>query len=229
MQTVALVPAFRNESTIAATVRALREDHRVSEVIVVDDASDDATAQRAAGAGARVLRLARNVGKGGAIEAALSEAGPAGIYLMVDGDTGASASSVVDLADPIRRGEADMVIGVLPSPGARGGFGAVRQTAAVLIRLASGYRTRAPLSGQRAVAGAVFRACRPLAAGFGIDSALTADAASQGFRIREVEVDMTHDHRGRSLPGFAHRARQGRAVFGAMLPRVVRAVARRQR
>lgn len=221
MRVAALVPAYRNESTVGETVATLLASGAVREVVVVDDGSDDATAAAAASAGARVVRLTRNAGKGGALEAGAAALGPADVVLLVDGDTGATASGALRLLEPVLAGEADMAVGVLPPAGAGGGFGLVRRTASVLVAAASGHRPRAPLSGQRALRRTVLDSCRPLARGFGADAALTADAARLGFRIVEVAVEMGHDHRGRSAAGFAHRARQGRDVLRALLPRLL--------
>ena len=67
----ALVPAYQAEATVAAVVRGLRES--VSRVIVVDDGSTDATAVQAGEAGAEVLRLPNNGGKGAALRAGLAQ------------------------------------------------------------------------------------------------------------------------------------------------------------
>jgi glycosyltransferase involved in cell wall biosynthesis len=66
----ALVPAYRAEATVGAVVRgALRH---VPRVLVVDDGSDDRTAEAAREAGAEVLRLPVNGGKGTAIREGLA-------------------------------------------------------------------------------------------------------------------------------------------------------------
>ena len=67
---VALVAAKDRADTVAATVAALRRLPDVDEVLVVDDGSTDDTSSSAARAGAWVLRLPENVGKGGAVAAA---------------------------------------------------------------------------------------------------------------------------------------------------------------
>lgn len=222
MSTVAVVPAFNNSKTIGETVRALAQDPRVDQVIVVDDGSIDATAAQAAAAGAKVIRLPRNSGKHVALERGMSDATDADILLMVDADTGETASEVIVLIEPVLRGEADMAVGILPSAGSAGGFGTVRRTAAWLIRVTSGFKSAAPMSGQRALSRRVFESCRPLGRGFAVDAALTADAVRRGFRVVEIPVTMTHDHRGRTWQGFAHRARQGVHLLIAFAPRLIR-------
>ena len=69
---VALVPAYERADSVAATVVALRALERVDEVVVVDDGSRDATADVARDAGARVVQLGANVGKGGAVAAGIA-------------------------------------------------------------------------------------------------------------------------------------------------------------
>ena len=64
-----LVAARDEEETVAETVRALREQFPDAEVLVADDGSRDATAERAEEAGATVVRLPRQ-GKGQALSAA---------------------------------------------------------------------------------------------------------------------------------------------------------------
>jgi glycosyltransferase involved in cell wall biosynthesis len=223
MSTVAVIPAYNNASTIASTVKALIRDQRVDRVVVVDDGSIDQTAAQAEEAGAGVIRLDANHGKHAALEAGM--AGAQGeIFLLVDADTGDSAAEALALLEPIAAGEADMVVGILPSAGTQGGFGLVRRTASWFVKLASGFEARAPMSGQRALRAEVFERCRPLAFGFGVDAALTSDAVRRGFRVLEVPVGMTHDHRGRSLGGFVHRARQGVHLVLTFGPRILSGV-----
>ena len=222
MSIVAVVPAYNNSETVGDTVRALKLDSRVDEVIVVDDGSTDATAAQATAAGAKVIRLPKNFGKHVALERGMSDAGEADVLLMVDADTGSTASEVVALAEPLVRAEADMAVAILPSAGSAGGFGTVRRAAAWLILITSGFKSAAPMSGQRALTRQVFEACRPFARGFGVDAALTADAVRRGFRVVEIPVAMTHEHRGRTWKGFAHRARQGFHLLVAFAPRLIR-------
>ena len=62
---VVLIPAFCEEKTVGEVVAAARA--YAGNVIVVDDASTDATAARAEAAGATVIRLPVNSGKGAAL------------------------------------------------------------------------------------------------------------------------------------------------------------------
>ncbi len=67
---VALVPAYQAAETVEPVVRGILL--HVPRVLVVDDGSTDATAMRAAQAGADVLSLPENSGKGSAIRTGLA-------------------------------------------------------------------------------------------------------------------------------------------------------------
>ena len=91
-----------------------------------------------------------------------------------------------------------------------------------LVRMACGFEATEPMSGQRAATRAVLRACRPLAPGFAVDAAMTVDAVRLGFRVVEIDVEMSHRATGKSVSGFVHRGRQGVHVLAAMVPRLLR-------
>jgi glycosyl transferase family 2 len=216
---VAVVPARNAAGTVGPVVDALVPG--VDEVIVVDDASGDGTAATALAHGATVLSLPDHTGKGGAVAAGVDAVPDADVYLLVDADTGASASGALALLAPVLDGAADLAIGVLP-PGATGGLGVIRRLAAAGIERACGIRPRAPLSGQRAVRAGLLRRLA-LAPGFGLETAMTIDARRAGARIVELDVAMTHRATGRSAAGFAHRAAQGVDVMWVLWHRVPRA------
>lgn len=218
---VAIVAAFNEEDTIGDTVRELLVLDPVAEVIVAADGSSDRTAEEASAAGARVVVIGRRRGKGGAVEAAVAAAPPADVYLLVDGDVGATASEAKKLLAPVLAGELDVAIGRLPDL-AGGGFGLVKRMSAAVITRLTGFAPTAPLSGQRAIRAAALEACRPLARGFGLESAMTIDAARLGFRVGEVPVEMTHRATGRGISGFLHRGGQGADILRAVLPRALR-------
>jgi glycosyltransferase involved in cell wall biosynthesis len=218
---LALVPARNEEASIGLTVKSLSELPVVGEVVVVSDGSTDGTAAEAEAAGARVLTRTKRAGKGLAVEQVLDRLEPADVYLLIDGDVGDTASEAGALLDPVLRGELDLAIARFPALQG-GGFGLVKGAAAWAIRRASGFDAHEALSGQRAITREALWACRPLAAGFGLETGMTIDAARLGFRMGEIPVAMTHRATGRSPRGFAHRGRQGLDVWAAALPRLLR-------
>jgi hypothetical protein len=217
---VALVAAKDEAGRIGPCVSALRA--LADEVVVVDDGSGDVTAAEASEAGATVLRTGRRTGKGGALEGALRRLGAADLWLLVDGDVGATASNLTPLLEAVNAGEADLAIAVLPSARA-GGFGIVKRFAAHLIRGQTGFRASEPLSGQRALTAEAMQAVRPLAGGFGVETAMTIDAVRAGVRVVEIPIDgLVHRPTYRTPLGFLHRGRQGWDIARAVVPRIFR-------
>ena len=216
---VAVVPAHEEAATIGETVRSLCRVPEVERVVVVDDGSTDATAEEATVAGAWVLRSVRNRGKGRGVEAALDHV-RADVYLLVDGDTGSSAVGARPLLAAVLAGDADLAIGRLPALDG-GGFGLVKDMTGRLIEGGCGFAASEPMSGQRAATRAVLEACRPLSSRFGLEAAMTTDAVRLGFRVVEIDVEMTHRPTARTVDGFRHRAAQGVDVLEAMVPRLL--------
>ena len=66
---------------------------------------------------------------------------------------------------------------------------------------------------------AAFEAARPLAAGFGVETALTIDLLRAGMRVTEVEVPLAHRATGNDWASQVHRARQLADVARALAAR----------
>jgi hypothetical protein len=71
------------------------------------------------------------------------------------------------------------------------------------------------------VSASALETVRPLARGFGVEAAMTIDAARAGLRVVEVPAELAHRSTGRDLAGFAHRGRQGWDVLRAVVPRAL--------
>lgn len=88
-RTLVVMPAWNEADVIDSTVTELRTVCPEVDVLVIDDGSTDATADLAAGAGAKVLRLPYNLGVGGALRAgykfALREGYDQAIQVDADG------------------------------------------------------------------------------------------------------------------------------------------------
>jgi hypothetical protein len=203
-----LIAARDEESRIGTTIAELRRQFPEAEVIVADDGSRDGTAAVAAKAGAHVLRLPHR-GKGQALTLA-ERAAPPGAILLCDADLRGDLT-------PLLAGDADLTIATFAHRRG-GGFGIAKEAARRLIELASGYAAREPLSGQRRLTQKARDAVFPLAAGFGCESAMTADAAKAKLVLGEKDLPLEHRATGRDLRGFAHRGRQLRDIILAFGP-----------
>ena len=221
---LAVVIAAHDEADrIGATVAAVRDAFPGAAVVVADDGSSDATAAVARAAGARVARLERRTGKGGAASrgAALALEGDPELILLCDADLAASAARLAPLLDAVRSGEADLAVAVFARK-VGGGFGVAVGFAHWAIRNLIGLDLRAPISGQRAMRADVLRAVTPFAPRFGMEIGMTVDAARAGYRVGEVEVDLEHRATGRTWRGFVHRFRQLRDFAGVWAARRLR-------
>ncbi len=85
IHTSIVIPAFNEAASIGPLVTALRGASTWHEILVIDDASTDATAVEAAAAGARVIRHPYNKGNGAAVKTGIRHATGAFILIM-DGD-----------------------------------------------------------------------------------------------------------------------------------------------
>ena len=108
---VVLIPALDECATIASVIAVARAA-AVGPVVVIDDGSTDCTAEAAAAAGAEVVRLATNRGKGGALAAGAGTRREA-VVVLLDADlTGLRPKHVRALVQPVATGRADMTRGV---------------------------------------------------------------------------------------------------------------------
>ncbi|HEX8131073.1 MAG TPA: glycosyltransferase family 2 protein [Pyrinomonadaceae bacterium] len=105
-----VIPALNEEETIGAVVRAVPREI-ASEVIVVDNGSDDRTAERAREAGARVVCEPRR-GYGRACRAGeAAVAADCEIIVFLDGDGSDCPELMASLVEPIKAQTHDFVIG----------------------------------------------------------------------------------------------------------------------
>jgi glycosyltransferase involved in cell wall biosynthesis len=202
-----VIPAYNEAKRIYQTVKAALDIPEATELLVVDDASTDDTAILAEKAGAKVIRLENNSGKGAALTRGVKEAA-GDILLLLDGDLGNSAVNGRDLLIPVLQNEADMTIAKFPKAQKKGGFGLVKGLARSGIKHFTGLEVEAPLSGQRAMTKKLVKDIVPFASGYGVEVTLTIKVAKLGYRIKEVPVQMTHAETGRDIAGFKHRGKQ---------------------
>jgi glycosyltransferase involved in cell wall biosynthesis len=187
---VAIIPALNEVGAIGAVVRALPRP-LVTRVIVVDNGSDDGTADAARAAGAEAVHEPRR-GYGYACMAGVAAAPNAAAYLFLDGDGSDYPEQAGELLRPLLAGEADLVLGsrVLGGDARRSlpvtaRFG--NRLAATLIGSLDGARIT-DLAPFKAVDGRALRALRLKERGYGWTIELIVRAARSGLRVREVPV-----------------------------------------
>jgi len=208
----AIIPAWNEAATIGAVVFAALDARTVGDVVVVDNASTDATARVAAAHGARVVREA-TPGKGEALRAGVAATDAE----IVDADlVGLRPDHIDRLVATVARGEADMACGLFD-----------RGPVANAIFLEG----LPVLTGQRALRRAVFEQL-DLAdvRGYRVEAALNSLVARRGLARRDDVLDgLWHRTKEEKLasPVVGHAAKL--AMLGSACWSYLRfAVARRQ-
>ncbi|NEU58101.1 glycosyltransferase family 2 protein [Halorussus sp. MSC15.2] len=105
------IPAYNEAETIGEVVSETAQF--ADRIVVVDDGSDDDTAERAEKAGATVVKHRRNQGYGGALKTAFEEADRLGVehLVILDGDGQHDPADVPNLVETQRESGAEIVIG----------------------------------------------------------------------------------------------------------------------
>ena len=188
---VAVIIPCRNEAaTIAVVVADFARILPYARIIVVDNASQDATSQAARAAGARVLYEPR-LGKGFAVLCGLRSEPDAQYFLIVDGDDTYPADRAPDLIAAAVAG-ADMVIGTRQVDGVEGAFrpghSFGNKLFISLVRILFGLHTRDLLSGYRVLTRRFLENAPLIAKGFEVEAELSLQAKVQELPVAEVAV-----------------------------------------
>lgn len=226
VKVVAVLPAYRAVHTLAQTVADIPPGW-VDEIILVDDASGDGTAELARRLGLRVFEHATNLGYGGNQKICYREALALGadIVIMVHPDHQYDPRLVPDLLLPILRGDAEAVFGsrmMRPGGALKGGmpfwkyFANIALTA--LENLVLGLRLTEYHSGfraysRRALEGVNFRANSD---DFVFDTEIIIQLRLKGFRIQEVPIT-TRYFKGASMISFRRSIQYGVSILVNLL------------
>jgi glycosyltransferase involved in cell wall biosynthesis len=212
-----VVPCHNEEATVAKVVRDFRAALPQAQVLVVDNASTDATAVAARQAGARVVREPRP-GKGFALLTGFREARGADFLVMVDGDDTYPAEEVAKLLDAAQDG-ADMVLGTRLAGAEQGAFRAGHSLGNrlfnLLVRVLFGVQTHDLFSGYRVLSRRFLETTPLIARGFEVEAELSLQAVVQGYRTAEVPI--RYRARPEESPSKLHTYRDGYRILMAIL------------
>lgn len=182
-----VIPAYNEADGLGRVLDEVRA-HGL-DVVVVDDASVDATSMVARRAGAQVLPLAVRLGAWGAIQTGLRYAirRDYEIVVTMDGDGQHLAAAIDSLIELIARGEADVVVGIHPPRVSR-----ARRLAWSYFRLLTGLKFEDLTSGFRAYGPSAIRALSaPVATLLDYqDVGVLLMLRRARFRVREIPTPM---------------------------------------
>jgi glycosyltransferase involved in cell wall biosynthesis/2-polyprenyl-3-methyl-5-hydroxy-6-metoxy-1,4-benzoquinol methylase len=206
---VITMPAYHAETTLERTVSAIPEGV-ADELILVDDASRDATAEVARRLGLRTLVHPENRGYGGNQKSCYSLALEAGadIVVLLHPDYQYEPKAVPLLIAPILAGDADMTFGSrfagMGDPLA-GGMPLYRylgnRITTTAQNLLLGTRFTDMHSGMRAYTRRALLSLPFLnyPEGFSFDAELLVDAVTSGLRVVEVPIPTSYTHESSSI------------------------------
>ncbi len=167
-----VIPAYNEADTIGPVLDVVRSMPEIDQVIVVSDGSTDATAVVARMAGARVVELPTNQGKGAAMHMGVEAAQGSDVIVFLDADlVGLTPAHVRALLSPVLSGEVEATVGV---------FEGGRVSTDLALALAPF------LSGQRALRRHLLEKVAIGDSGFGVELALNRALKRRGVSIREV-------------------------------------------
>lgn len=191
-----LIPALNEAATIASIVKVALKS-QLGPVLVIDDGSSDETASIAHNAGAKVLKLKKNLGKAGAVVKGASFL-DTNILVLIDADLlGLEARHLTDLVKPLLEDTADMTRGDF-----KGGRWQTNASQAITP----------VLNGQRAIWREKLLAIPDLKQqGYGLEVTIAKVAKQQNWRVQHVPLNgvsqvMKEEKEGRKgLTGFILR------------------------
>jgi glycosyltransferase involved in cell wall biosynthesis len=219
-----IIPAHNEAPTIASIVRLSASAVPGAEVVVVDDGSSDETAEAATNAGARVIRLEVNEGKGAALQHGIRETS-GDLLVFIDGDGQDSPMEIPLLIGAFAPG-VDLVLGSRF-------LGLFKQGAITRLNLAGthfitwlvqvtfGTRVTDPLAGFRAVRRSILDRLELKATGYDIEVDLLLRVLKAGGRVVEVPASRSARPFGTSdLSSVSDGIRIARRIFQVRFERV---------
>jgi glycosyltransferase involved in cell wall biosynthesis len=175
MEVTAIIPAFNEEERIANVLEAVKASSLVNRIIVVDDGSEDRTAEVAEKMDVMVIKNDKNMGKGGALCKGLRNC-TSEVILFLDADLcGLEPKDIDAMLIPVISGNYDMTIGI---------FANGRLTTDLAQKVAPF------LSGQRAIKRKILNDISGLEISrYGAEVALTRYVKKNEVRLKEVTLE----------------------------------------
>ncbi len=211
MNISAVVPAYNEAARIGAVLRPLVSCPLVDEVIVVDDGSNDGTAEVARKFGVKVIELPENRGKASALDAGVSAA-KNDVLLFLDADlVGLRTEHIERLIEAYRDGEVDMVVGVFTD-------GRMNTDLAQFINPFA--------SGQRIISRSLWDRAKEKVheMDYGIEIALSKLAVKEGWRKEKVKLDGVTHVLKEEKRGFSQGIKERLKMYGDMIKWLIKKI-----
>jgi len=196
LQVVIGIPAFNEEKNIASIIVKLKKIS--NNIIICNDGSTDLTSSIAKELGVIVIDHPKNIGYGGAIKSIFLKAKELGVETLVtfDADGQHNVSDINKVLEPIKKNEADIVIGsrFLHNDGNVPKYRKVGiKTITSLTNVVTGTKITDAQSGFRAYNKKILENIHPTEQGMGISTEILIKASKQKFRITEVPIEISYE------------------------------------
>jgi glycosyltransferase involved in cell wall biosynthesis len=191
MESIAVaIPCHNEAATIGKVVHDFRAALPQAQIYVIDNNSTDSSAALARAAGAEIV-VENRQGKGYVVQT-IMERIDSDILVVVDGDDTYPAEEAPRLLAPIRKGEADMVVGTRLEAASDASLRRLNRIGNHFIlwvlNLLFGTRFKDVLSGYRVFSRRFLTHVPLVASGFETEVEMAIQALEQGFVIREVPI-----------------------------------------
>lgn len=185
-----VIPCYNEALAITKVIREYMRTFPGCQVVVINNASEDATEKLAREAGASVLNEPRK-GKAQAMLKAFDEIHTE-LILMVDGDGSYPSEGAALLYDQYRLNPSDMLTGIRRALPGSPAFRPMHQWGtgifAHFIKMLFGRKTKDVFSGLRLFSKRLYKNIPLLSRGFELEMELTIQAIDKGFTWEELEV-----------------------------------------
>jgi hypothetical protein len=200
-----IIPAYNEEKQIAEVIQGVRK-YSDADIVVIDDGSEDRTAECAGSTGVRVIRHPFNMGPGVAVQTGYKYASANGYdyLLQIDGDGQHHPAYIPDMFAMVENRRCDMAIGSRFLKNSEHKTGLLKSAAIKLfrgvIKIITGETVTDPTSGYRCMNRTVFRHFTE--DGFPHnypDANIIIVLHRMGFKMAELPVTMLPNPEGRSM------------------------------
>lgn len=200
-----IIPAYNEAKQIAAIIEGIRQ-YTNAETVVIDDGSEDKTAECAKSAGVRVIRHPFNMGAGVAVQTGYKYALKSNYetLIQIDGDGQHHAAHIPEMFAMVENRRCDLLIGSRFLKGNPYKTGVLKSAAIRLfrrvIRVITGETITDPTSGYRCMNRKVFQRLTEDDFPHDYPDANTIIVLHRmGFKVAEVPVMMLPNPEGRSM------------------------------
>lgn len=199
-----IVTAYNEEKSIRNIILEIR-DYSKDRIIVIDDGSKDKTYYSIPKVSNLItMQNSLNMGKGYSVKRALSYSN-ADYICIIDGDIRGVMKHIKAL-EPIIK---DYDCLVLTPPIRGGGYGIFRKYSRYVVKKKVSMEIPWCISGIRIVKReALEKIKEKVSDRFAFEVSMTIELLNSGYKIKNFDVEFTHDITKRDIKGFYHRGKQ---------------------